>query len=122
MCVALDIVRMGEVAHGAADQLRLPVAEELAEAGVDAFEEKVAVDHRDPEGTGLEDPIERLVEEMETAAAAQVAAESLVPFLGIRVLSNNITNGGEYDVRSAAACQQFVLAVVRAYLTQQRLR
>lgn len=58
------------------------------------------------------------VEEMETAAAAQVAATSQVPFLGIRVLSNNITNGGAYDSRGAAACQQFVLEVVRAYVAQ----
>ena len=32
------------------------------------------------------------VEEMETASAAQIAAEFKVPFVGIRVLSNNITN------------------------------
>lgn len=62
------------------------------------------------------------VEEMETAAAAQVAAQSHVPFLGIRVLSNNITNDGEYDARSAAACQSFVLEVVRTYLAQRPLR
>jgi adenosylhomocysteine nucleosidase len=60
------------------------------------------------------------VEEMETAAAAQVAAMSQVPFLGVRVLSNNITNDGAYDGRSAIACQQFVLEVVRAYLARER--
>ncbi len=56
------------------------------------------------------------VEEMETAAAAQVAAASGVPFLGIRVLSNNITNDGVYSAASAAACQRFVLDVVREFL------
>lgn len=60
------------------------------------------------------------VEEMETAAAAQVAGMSQVPFLGIRVLSNNITNGGAYDAATAAACQRFVLEVVRAYVAATR--
>ena len=55
-------------------------------------------------------------EEMETAAAAQVAGFAQVPFLGIRVLSNNITNGGTYDGQTAERCQAFVAAVVRAYI------
>ena len=38
-------------------------------------------------------------EEMEMAAAAQVAGQFQIPFLGVRVLSNNITNGGTYDAR-----------------------
>ena len=37
------------------------------------------------------------VEEMETASAAQIAGAFHVPFLGIRVVSNNITNDGAYD-------------------------
>ena len=60
------------------------------------------------------------VEEMETAAAAQVAGMSQVPFLGIRVLSNNITNDGAYNGASAEACQTYVLAVLRALIAQQR--
>ncbi|MFN7913953.1 MAG: 5'-methylthioadenosine/S-adenosylhomocysteine nucleosidase [Vicinamibacterales bacterium] len=60
------------------------------------------------------------VEEMETASAAQVAGMSQVPFIGIRVLSNNITNDGLYDGASAAACQQYVLEVVKAYIAQLR--
>lgn len=60
------------------------------------------------------------VEEMETAAAAQVAAASGVPFLGIRVLSNNITNDGVYSAASAAACQRFVLDVVRTWAARPR--
>lgn len=59
---------------------------------------------------------ETAAEEMETAAAAQVAAAFQIPFLGIRVLSNNITNGGAYDGRTGEACQDFVYDVVRAYL------
>ena len=42
------------------------------------------------------------VEEMETASAAQIAAEFKVPFVGIRVLSNNITNQGNYDPQNRA--------------------
>ena len=40
-----------------------------------------------------------------------------VPFLGIRVLSNNITNHGEYDPTTAKNCQAFVEKVVRAYIS-----
>jgi adenosylhomocysteine nucleosidase len=53
---------------------------------------------------------------METASAAQIAAAFHVPFLGIRVVSNNITNDGAYDNRTAAACQSYVLDVVRQYI------
>jgi adenosylhomocysteine nucleosidase len=56
------------------------------------------------------------VEEMETAPAAQVAGLMKVPFLGIRVVSNNITNGDRYDARAAEVCQDYVYEVVRAYL------
>jgi len=48
-------------------------------------------------------------EEMETASAAQIAGIFHVPFLGIRVVSNNIVNGGAYEPASGEACQQFVL-------------
>lgn len=58
-------------------------------------------------------------EEMEAASAAQVAGMSTVPFLGIRVLSNNITNQGAYNGASAQACQQYVLEVVREYIRQR---
>ena len=60
------------------------------------------------------------VEEMETAPAAQVAGIAHVPFLGIRVLSNNITNGGAYNGHTADVCQTFVLQVIHAYAEQQR--
>ena len=56
------------------------------------------------------------VEEMETAAAAQVAGRFGVPFLGVRILSNNITNDGAYDGKTGVACQEFVYEVVRAYI------
>lgn len=57
-------------------------------------------------------------EEMETAAAAQVAGQFQIPFLGVRVLSNNITNGGTYDARSGEACQEYVYQVVKAYIAR----
>jgi adenosylhomocysteine nucleosidase len=55
------------------------------------------------------------VEEMETASAAQVAGSFQIPFLGIRVLSNNITDGEAYDRNAGDACQDFVLQVIQAY-------
>ena len=60
------------------------------------------------------------VEEMETASAAQVAASFQIPFLGIRVLSNNITNGEAYDRAASGACQDFVREVARAYFTRAK--
>jgi adenosylhomocysteine nucleosidase len=59
-------------------------------------------------------------EEMETASAAQVARELHVPFLGIRVLSDNITNGGAYDPKTADACEDFVYQVVKAYISARK--
>jgi adenosylhomocysteine nucleosidase len=56
------------------------------------------------------------VEEMEVASAAQIAAAFQIPFLGIRVLSNNITDGEAYDRGAGEACQDFVRDVVRAYV------
>jgi adenosylhomocysteine nucleosidase len=59
---------------------------------------------------------ETSVEEMETASAAQIADAFGIPFLGVRVLSNNITNGGTYDGTTGEACQEYVYHVVRAYI------
>ena len=53
---------------------------------------------------------------METASAAQIAAAFHIPFLGIRVVSNNITNGDGYNVASGEACQEYVYDVVKAYI------
>jgi adenosylhomocysteine nucleosidase len=59
-------------------------------------------------------------EEMETASAAQIAGLFQIPFLGIRVVSNNITNDGPYDPRTGEACQEYVYAVVKAYIAAKR--
>ena len=56
------------------------------------------------------------VEEMETASAAQIAGLFQIPFLGIRVVSNNIMNGETYDTRVGEACQDYVQDVVKAYV------
>jgi adenosylhomocysteine nucleosidase len=57
------------------------------------------------------------VEEMEGAAAAQIANAYDVAFLGIRILSNNKTNGGQYNPNTAAANQDYVYEVVKQYIS-----
>ncbi len=57
------------------------------------------------------------VEEMEGASAAQIAKAYDVPFLGIRVLSNNKVNGGKYNPNTAEACQKYVYEVVKKYIS-----
>jgi adenosylhomocysteine nucleosidase len=57
------------------------------------------------------------VEEMETASAAQVASLFGVPFLGIRVVSDNTTTHEAYEPKTGEACEEFVYLVVRAYFT-----
>jgi adenosylhomocysteine nucleosidase len=60
------------------------------------------------------------VEDMETASAAQIAGLLGVPFLGIRVVSDNVTNGTAYDPKTAEACQDYVYEVVRAYVREPK--
>ena len=57
------------------------------------------------------------VEEMEGASVAQIAQAYDVPFLGIRILSNNKTNGGTYDPGTASANQEYVYEVVKEYIS-----
>ncbi len=59
------------------------------------------------------------VEEMEGAAGAQIAQAYDVPFLGIRILSNNKVNGGQYNPNTAEANQQYVYKVVQQYIKNQ---
>jgi adenosylhomocysteine nucleosidase len=68
---------------------------------------------------GFHDRFGTTAEEMETASAAQIAGLFQIPFLGIRVLSNNITNGGTYDSRTGEACQDYVHDVVKAYIRER---
>ncbi len=55
-------------------------------------------------------------EEMETVAAAQICQNAGVPFIGIRVISNNVITGENFDVSSAKVAQDFVLLVVENYI------
>lgn len=53
-------------------------------------------------------------EDMESAAVAQVCLSYGVPFLGIRILSNSIVTGEEYDEAVAEDGQKFVFKFVEA--------
>ena len=64
----------------------------------------------------LHDRFGTTAEEMEAAAVAQIAGGFQIPVLGIRVVSNNITNGEGYDPKVGEACQDYVYEVVKAYI------
>jgi adenosylhomocysteine nucleosidase len=68
----------------------------------------------------LHDVFGTSVEEMETASAAQVASGYRIPFIGVRVLSDNITNHSTYDSKTGEACQDFVHSVVQSYIRTLR--
>lgn len=57
-------------------------------------------------------------EEMETNAAAQICKNAGVPFIGIRTISDNVTNGEEHSASSAVYSQNFVLLVVGKYISE----
>lgn len=59
---------------------------------------------------------ETSVEEMETSSAAQIAHAYGIPFLGIRIVSNNITNHSHYDPTVSVDCQKFVADVVGRFI------
>lgn len=56
-------------------------------------------------------------EEMETAAAAQIAETYNIPFLGIRILSNNEVHKEAYDRTTGEESQAFTLKVAKAYIS-----
>jgi adenosylhomocysteine nucleosidase len=56
------------------------------------------------------------VEEMETASAAQVARQMGVPFLGVRIVSDNATNSTPWDPKTSEACEDFVYELVKAHV------
>lgn len=53
-------------------------------------------------------------EDMESAAAAQVCLSYGIPFIGIRILSNSIVTGEDYDESVALDGQKFILRFVEA--------
>lgn len=58
------------------------------------------------------------LEEMETAAAAQIAKGFDIPFMGVRVITNNATNGSQFDPATSKASQLFATEIVKAYIQQ----
>lgn len=56
------------------------------------------------------------VEEMESASVAMISKAYDVPFLAIRILSNNKTNDGAYNADTAIANQEYVYEVVKEYI------
>ncbi|MGL4344769.1 MAG: 5'-methylthioadenosine/S-adenosylhomocysteine nucleosidase [Cellulosilyticaceae bacterium] len=66
----------------------------------------------------LNETLETSAEEMEAAAVAQVAACYGIPFLCIRILSNNEIHMEEFDPSTGQACQTFVLEVAKHYIGQ----
>lgn len=57
-----------------------------------------------------------LCEEMENNAAASICQSASIPFIGIRVISDNPLNGSPWDESTAATCQNFVLLVAENYI------
>ncbi|WP_414500971.1 5'-methylthioadenosine/S-adenosylhomocysteine nucleosidase [Zymobacter sp. IVIA_12111.31 C1] len=58
------------------------------------------------------------MEEMETAAAAQIARGFNIPFMGVRVITNNATNGSQFEPATSEASQLFTTDIVKAYIHQ----
>jgi adenosylhomocysteine nucleosidase len=56
------------------------------------------------------------VEEMETASGAQIALLFHVPFIGIRVLSDNTTTGEAYDPKTSELSEAYVIEVTKTYI------
>lgn len=55
-------------------------------------------------------------EDMETAAVAQMCHTAEVPFIGIRIISDNAITEEKFDLSTALPCQDFVLLVVERYI------
>lgn len=62
----------------------------------------------------LRERYQTAVEDMESAAAAELCLSYGIPFIGIRILSNSIVNEEEFDESVAISGQKFVLRYVEA--------
>lgn len=60
----------------------------------------------------LRERYQTVAEEMESAAMAQLCVSYGVPFIGVRIISNSIVNGEEYDESVGMDIQKFVIAYV----------
>ena len=56
-----------------------------------------------------------MCEEMETATVAQICYDYKIPFIGIRVISNNELTNEDFNPDTGEKCQQFALDVAKAY-------
>ena len=56
---------------------------------------------------------------MEASAAATIAGLYDIPFVSIRIISNNILNDGAYALSVAETCQDHVLRVVESFLARK---
>jgi adenosylhomocysteine nucleosidase len=65
----------------------------------------------------IHDTFDTSCEEMETFAVAQVCAYMDVPFLGIRILSNNEIHEESFDPATGPDCQNYTLDVARAMIS-----
>ena len=59
-------------------------------------------------------------EEMETNSVAQMCHTAGVPFIGIRIISDNAVTGEQFDLSTALPCQDFTLLVVEKYIKTVR--
>ena len=59
-------------------------------------------------------------EEMESYAAAQACSRLGIPFLGVRVISNNELTGEGFMIDAAAWCQSFVIGIVGAIAEKEK--
>lgn len=60
-------------------------------------------------------------EEMESFAAAWACNRAKIPFLAIRVLSNNELTGEDFDVSAAEYCQNYTIDTVRRIIERDKL-
>lgn len=63
----------------------------------------------------LHKTLETLCEEMETATVAQMCYDYKIPFIGIRIISNNELTGEDFAPDTGEKCQQLSLDVAKAY-------
>ncbi len=62
------------------------------------------------------------VEDMESAAPAQLCLSYGIPFIGIRILSNSIVNGEEFDESVGIEGQKFILLYVEELSRMRKLK
>lgn len=58
-------------------------------------------------------------EEMESNAVAQICTNYGIPFIAIRILSNTVMNGEDFDIATGEACQKYVLNVAEEYMNEK---